>query len=104
MKHSPFEPRTISIGSNQLLFTDEDFLNGYQTGHLAYMANGRAVRFSDTSLRKLLMAMLENVEFSDAYGFGYVVGWLVAFISKEPLPHMEEPGAGQGKQREQGAH
>ncbi len=84
MEHPPLAPRPIIIGSNQLLLTDEDFLNGYQVGHLAYMTRSRAKQFSDTSLRKLLMTMLESMEFSEAYIFGYVVGWLITFASKGP--------------------
>jgi hypothetical protein len=84
MAQKPFPPRTITIGANQLLLTDEAFLNGYQAGHLAYMAHGRGVPFSDTSLRELLMKVLEDTEFPEAYCVGYVVGWLVTFASRSP--------------------
>jgi hypothetical protein len=84
MAQTPFVPRTIPIGANQLLLTDEAFLNGYQTGHLAYLAHDRATRFSDTSLRKLLLAVLDNLNFPEAYRFGFVVGWLLTFASKGP--------------------
>ncbi|SRR5579875_170720 len=79
-----FMPRNISVGANQLLLTDEDFLNGYQAGHLAYMADGRKIRFTDVSLRQFMMTMLENMEFSEPYCFGYVMGWIVTFAGKEP--------------------
>ena len=91
MERPPFVPRAAAIGSNQLLLTNEDFLNGYQVGHLTYMTNGRALPFSDTSLRKLMMAMLENMDFSEAYCFGYVVGWIVTFASKEPRQQDRKP-------------
>jgi len=91
MAHTPLSPRAIPVGANQLLFTDEAFLNGYQAGHLTYMVNGRAMQFSDTSLRKFLMAILENMDFPEAYCFGYVVGWLVTFASKEPQRRDNAP-------------
>jgi hypothetical protein len=77
-------PRAITVGRNTLLLTDEQFLNGYQAGHLAYMAYGREMQFSDTSLKDMLMEILESMAFSEAYSFGYVVGWLVTFAGKEP--------------------
>jgi hypothetical protein len=86
MPNIPLSPRTITVGVNQLLLTDEDFLNGYQAGHLAYMAQDRARLFSDTSVRKLLMEMLENMDYSEAYCFGHVFGWIVTFASKPPQP------------------
>ena len=87
MAQTPFAPRTIPVGANQLLLTDEAFLNGYQAGHLAYLAHDRATRFSDTSLRKLLLAMLDNLDFPEAYRFGFVVGWLLTFARSAPPDH-----------------
>jgi len=92
MAQTPFVPRNVPVGANQLLLTDEAFLDGYQAGHLTYMVNGRAMQFSDTSLRALLMAMLENMDFPEAYCFGYVVGWLVTFASKQPRPQANAKG------------
>jgi hypothetical protein len=85
------QPRTIPIGANALLLTSEDFMNGYQAGHLAYMTHGREMQWSDTSLRTLLMDMLESMEFSEAYCFGYVVGWLVTFACKGQKPQGNQP-------------
>lgn len=77
-------PRMIPIGNSSLLLTNEQFLNGYQAGHLAYMADGRITQFSDTSLITLIMDKLESLEHSEAYAVGYVVGWIVTFASKGP--------------------
>jgi hypothetical protein len=84
MPKIPLSPRTITVGVNQLLLTDEDFLSGSQAGHLAYMVQDRARQFSDTGVRKFLMAKLENMDFPEAWCFGYVVGWLVTFAGKPP--------------------
>jgi hypothetical protein len=35
-------------------------------------------------VRKFLMAKLENMDFPEAWCFGYVVGWLVTFAGKPP--------------------
>jgi hypothetical protein len=84
MDRKTLTPRTISVGNGSLLITDETFLNGYQAGHLSYMADGRAVQFSDSSLTALIMDKLESMDHPEAYCVGYVVGWISTFASKEP--------------------
>lgn len=84
-------PRMITVGKGSLLLTNEDFLNGYQAGHLAYMADGRAVAFSDTRLITLIMDKLESLEVSEPYSVGFVVGWIASLACKgmkeiEPCP------------------
>lgn len=79
--------RLEQIGAGSLLFTKLDFLNGYQAGHLAYMTEGRTVQFSDTSLTTLLMEKLEDLEHTDLYCMGYVVGWLASFTTKGGPSH-----------------
>lgn len=75
-------PRTITIGTNTLILTDEDFLNGYQAGHLSYMAEFRMLALTDISLTALLMAALEDMKHSEPYCMGFVVGWLATFACK----------------------
>jgi hypothetical protein len=75
-------PRLVQLGAGSLLFTNLDFLNGYQAGHLAYMTEGRAIQFSDTSLTALIMNRLESLEYTEPYSVGYVVGWLVSLTTK----------------------
>lgn len=75
-------PRVVPMGTGSLLMTTEDFLNGYQAGHLAYMTEGRKVQFSDESLITLIMDRLESLEYTEAYSVGFVVGWIVTLVSK----------------------
>lgn len=81
------KPRLEQVGTGSLLFTKLDFLNGYQAGHLAYMTEGRTIQFSDTSLTTFLMEKLENLEYTERYSVGYVVGWLVSFATKGRQQH-----------------
>ncbi len=74
--------KIVSIGSGALAITSEDFLNGYQAGHLAYMADVTKVHFSDRHVTSLLMEQLEDVDHSEPYNFGYVVGWLATLANK----------------------
>lgn len=75
-------PRTVQVGTGSLLITKEDFLNGYQAGHLACMTEGRSVLFTDETLRMLIMDKLESLEYSEPYSVGYVVGWIVSLATK----------------------
>lgn len=85
-------PRTITVGTNALLLTSEDFLNGYQAGHLSYMAEFRNHTLTDSNLTELLMAALEDMQHSEPYCMGFVVGWLATFASKSAkLPEGERP-------------
>ncbi len=82
MESRQLPPRTISIGSGSLVVTSEAFLNGYQAGHLAYMADGLDAVFSDTRLTTLIVEKLERMEYSDAYNTGFVVGWITTLVNK----------------------
>lgn len=83
--HSPV-PNTIPVGEGTLVITDETFLKGYQTGHLAFTSDGRAIRFSDKDLSTLIMGTLEDMRYPEPHCIGFVVGWLIAFASKPPMP------------------
>jgi len=76
------EPKTISVGNGSLLITTEDFVNGYQAGHLAYMNQGSAALLTDEMLRTLMMDKLESMDHSERYCVGYVVGWIVSLAHK----------------------
>lgn len=81
-------PRTITVGTNALLLTNEEFLNGYQVGHLSYMAESRTLALTDASLTTLLMTALEDMHHSEPYCMGFVVGWLCTFASKSAKPQQ----------------
>lgn len=84
-------PRTLTIGINVLVLTSEDFLNGYQAGHLSYMAEFRTLALTDRALTELLLAALEDTGHTEAYCMGFVVGWLATFACKSPKPQEGEP-------------
>jgi hypothetical protein len=83
--------RTLTIGTNALVLTSEDFLNGYQAGHLSYIAEFRTVALTDSALTELLMAALEDTGHSEPYCMGFVVGWLATFACKSPKSQEGEP-------------
>ncbi|HEU5376686.1 MAG TPA: hypothetical protein VFV38_14720 [Ktedonobacteraceae bacterium] len=74
--------RPLSIGNGVLFATSEDFLNGYQAGHLAYIAQKCAAPSSDEELSALFLEKLESMETSSLYAVGFIVGWLNTLASK----------------------
>jgi len=76
------EQKIIAVGNGALLATTEDFVNGYQAGHLAYMQQGRHTLFTDSLLIGLIMEKLESVVYTEPYCIGYVVGWIATLAHK----------------------
>lgn len=76
------EQRTITVGNGALIATSEDFVNGYQAGHLAYMQQGRFTLFTDSRLIGLMMEKLESLAYTEHYSTGYVVGWIATLAAK----------------------
>ena len=75
---------TIQIGKGTLTATQDDFINGFQAGHLAYHAAMRLhpEPYSDGYVVSLFLDKLEDLHLSSAYGVGFAVGWLNTLASK----------------------
>ena len=78
-----YTPRTVSIGQGSLVMSSEEFVNGYQAGHLAYMLESRAGVFTDEALINQIMMRLTSREHTIRYSAGYVVGLVTALASKD---------------------
>ncbi|MEO7019118.1 MAG: hypothetical protein ABI234_03095 [Ktedonobacteraceae bacterium] len=78
-----YQPRNVAVGQGCMVMTSEDFVNGYQAGHLSYMLEARAVTVTDEALIALIMSRLASKDYSECYNAGYVVGWIAALASKE---------------------
>lgn len=77
-----YQPKNVSVGRGWILMTSEDFINGYQAGHLAYMVEARAVTVTEEALITLLIDKLASHNESPRYRTGYIVGWIAALVSK----------------------
>lgn len=75
-------PRPVSVGNGLLVMTTEEFINGYQAGHLAYMSQSRTVLLTDETVIIHLLDKLEDIRVTDRYGVGYIVGWVAALAYK----------------------
>lgn len=78
-----YQPRNVSVGHGSIIMTSEDFINGYQAGHLSYMVEARTVMVTDEALMALILDKLTSVGESERYSVGYIVGWIAALVSKE---------------------
>ena len=79
--------KPVAVGKGFILVTSEDFLNGYQAGHLEYRVNGQAVTHSDEQITDLFFEKLEDMENSSLYGIGFAVGWLHTLASGGTTNH-----------------
>lgn len=82
------EPRNIAVGKGSILVNNEEFVNGYQAGHLACSLDCRAVvagryQMTDETIAAVLMEQLENANCSEQYNVGYCVGWIATFATKD---------------------
>lgn len=85
--------KLVPIGNGFLAITSEDFLNGFQAGHLAFQLDSRAahVHLSDRHLTSLLMEKLESTDTTELYNFGYVTGWFATLANQgvQIIPNQE---------------
>ena len=74
--------KIVPVGTGCILITSEDFLNGFQAGHLAHKIDYSTVQISDRHLTSLLMEQLECVDHTELYNSGYIVGWFATLANK----------------------
>ncbi len=84
-------PKPVSVGNGLLVMTTEEFINGYQAGHLAYMSQSRTTILIDETVIIHLLDKLEDIHFTDRYSVGYVVGWIAALVSKGTQVQESKP-------------
>lgn len=72
------QQQSISFGKGTITATNRDFVNGFQAGHLTYMATRKRhpEPYTDTYLVELFLEKLEDMKLSSPYGIGYAAGWL----------------------------
>lgn len=66
----------IQFGNGGITATSRDFVDGYQAGHLAYVAEERITAPTDEQITALFLEKLEDMGHSSLYGVGYAIGWL----------------------------
>lgn len=103
------EEKPVSVGKGFVLAPHEDFLNGYQAGHLTYMAARTKHRelYTDDEITELFLEKLEDVTLSSLYSIGFAVGWLHTVASNGTTNHAasgatQPPLSLEGYTREEG--
>ncbi len=99
------QAKPVPVGTGAILATSEEFVHGYQAGHLAYMAakTTHPHLYTDEEVAKVCFEKLEEITLSDSSSIGFVVGWLHTLASNgtpgmaTPLPdpleeHTREEG------------
>ena len=83
--------QAISFGKGTITATSRDFVNGFQAGHLAYMATRKRLpeRYTDVYIVELFLEKLEDMKLSSPYGIGYAVGWLNTLARKGSRKRFE---------------
>ncbi len=76
------KPRTILIGQGTVLVNNEDFLNGYQAGHLAFSLDARLFQMTNEHIAAIMMEKLENIDCPEQYNIGYCIGWTATLATK----------------------
>lgn len=77
-KETPMTPKNVSVGTGTIIATRRDFIEGYQAGHLSYMA-ARASHphpYTDEEITAMFFSRLEDITISDAYSIGFIAGFL----------------------------
>ncbi len=99
------QAKPVPVGKGSILATREEFVYGYQSGHLTYMA-ARTTHphlYTDEEVATVFFEKLEDITLSDLYSIGFVVGWMHTLASNgtpgmaSPLPDPLE-----GHTREEG--
>lgn len=77
-----YTSRHVLVGQGCMVMSSEDFVNGFQAGHLSYMLEARTAKFTDEALTTMIKKRREQQEHSERYNAGYIAGWIVALASK----------------------
>lgn len=67
-----YQHKNVSVGHGCIVMTSEDFVNGYQAGHLSYMLEARAMTMTDEALITLIIGRLANKDYSERYNTGCI--------------------------------
>ncbi|MGH2508861.1 MAG: hypothetical protein ACRDHZ_15865, partial [Ktedonobacteraceae bacterium] len=78
-----YPPRDISVGQGRMIMTSEDFVNGYQAGHLSYALEARTATLTDEEIITRILGRLARKDDGERYSAGYIVGWIAALASRE---------------------
>ena len=71
------------LGQATLILADDQFINGYQAGHLRYMLDYRIKLLSDDEIYHFLATSLLTPLHPPRWNAGYIVGWIITMHEKK---------------------
>ncbi len=74
----------IIIGKGNIIVDNEQFINGYQAGHIACTIDRRKYVMTSDNITGILKEKMEDVQEREQYSIGYCVGWISTFVLKGP--------------------
>ena len=74
------------LGQVTILLADDQFINGYQAGHLCYMLDYRTKLLSDDEIYHFLANSLLTPLHPQRWNAGYIVGWIITMHQKKQTP------------------
>jgi hypothetical protein len=74
------------LGQATILLADDQFLNGYQAGHLCYMLDYRTKVLSDDEIYHFLAHNLLAPLHPQRWNAGYIIGWIITMHQKKTTP------------------
>lgn len=83
----------VQLNDTPIRVQDDDFITGYQAGYLHYKQNfkGRAP-LTDQMLYDTLLQSITDVTHTGRNNAGYLVGFIAAFLEKEPKRRFQIVG------------
>ncbi len=74
------KPRVILIGKGSVLVENEQFINGYQAGHMACRIDCRKYAMTSENITGILKEKMEDIRTNEQYCIGYCVGWIATLV------------------------
>lgn len=82
--------KLITVGKGSIVIDNDDFLNGYQAGHIACQLEMKQATFSNKSLTEMMMEKLESMSIPEQFSVGYIVGYISTLTLKSPHQTLNE--------------
>ncbi len=82
--------KRITVGKGSIVVDNDDFLNGYQSGHMACRLEMKQATFTNTSLTEMMMEKLESMTIPEQYSVGYIVDYISTLALKSPHSPLNE--------------
>ncbi len=85
--------KLIQVGKGSILVDNEQFINGYQAGHIACTIDRRKYAMTSDNIIGILKEKMEDAQEHEQYSIGYCVGWISTLVLKGPCDSKGSGGS-----------